>query len=269
MFTFSKIFWLVFSPGKLVVVALIVGTALLYTRYWRTGRLFVGAAMVFMVLIGIFPIGYRLTEILENRFPANPPLPAEISGIVVLGGTVMPHLSEARGQPALTDGSERLVEMIHLGRRYPEAKLIFSGGSGSLSQPDLKETVVAKAVLDRLGFDDSRVVYESRSRNTQENAIYALSEANPGPSDVWVLVTSAKHMPRAMGAFRAAGWSRLIAYPVDYSTDGTMSFDLGFGPLNGLDRLDGALREWVGLAAYRFLDRTKTFFPAPSPFPDN
>ena len=269
MFTFSKIFWMVFSPENLLVVALIVGSVLLFTRYARAGRWIVAAAMTIFVLVGVFPVGYRIVEALENRFPANPPLPPHIAGIVVLGGTVNPGLSVARGQPATTDGAERLIEFIHLARRYPEAALIFSGGSGSLSQSDLKETEVAREILNRLGFPDGRVKYENRSRNTHENALYSLERARPAPDDVWILVTSAIHMPRAVGSFRAAGWKRLIPYPVDYTTDGTGSFEIGFGPIGGVQRLALGVREWTGLAAYRILGRTDVLYSGPAPITDN
>lgn len=269
MFTLSKIFWLIFSPGNFLILLLVLAAVLLFCGWRRTGTLLVSLVAAVFVTVGVFPIGYKLSETLENRFPANPPLPARVDGIVVLGGTVIPTLTHARGQPALTDGSERLIEFIHLARRYPAARLVFSGGSGSLTDQELKETEVARAVLDRLGFDDSRVMYEGRSRNTHENALYSREMARPGPGETWVLVTSAMHMPRAMGAYRAAGWTDVVAYPVDYSTTGTGSFELGFGPVGGLTKLSAAAHEWAGLAAYRIMGRIDVLFPGPGKLPDN
>lgn len=269
MFILSKIFWLVFSPTKLVFLGLLVGTLLLFTRYRRAGRYLVAAGMGAWLFVGIFPVGDAFTEILENRFPANPALPVQVDGIVVLGGTVNPLMTDARGQPSVTDGNERLIEFIHLARMYPAAKLVFSGGSGALSQQHLKETTVAKAVFDRLGFDASRVFYENRSRNTHENAAYSLEWAKPTKGENWLLITSARHMPRAVGSFRAAGWTDLIPYPVDYATFGTGDFTLSFDPFGGLKSLDGAVREWIGLLVYRLLGRTGDLFPGPGSVGDN
>ena len=65
----------------------------------------------------------------------------------------------------------------------------------------------------------SRLTLEDRSRNTIENAVYSKALAQPKPGERWLLVTSALHMPRAMGAFRQAGFA-VEAYPVDYQTNG-------------------------------------------------
>ena len=67
-------------------------------------------------------------------------------------------------------------------------------------------------------------------------------------------------MPRSVGIFRRAGWP-VLAYPVDYRTAGELTWSPDL--LSGLDALNESLREWVGLAAYRLMDRTDAWFPAP------
>ncbi len=66
-------------------------------------------------------------------------------------------------------------------------------------------------------------------------------------------MTSAFHMPRAIGCFRAAGFAPL-ADPVDYRWLGAVS--LGFDVAGGLDDLDLAVHEYSGLVSYRVLGRT-------------
>ncbi|MEK9645542.1 MAG: YdcF family protein [Alphaproteobacteria bacterium] len=263
MFTLSKIFWLVFAPGKIIVIVLTLGAVLLFTPWRRTGRALVVAITAVLVLLGIFPVGYAMLEGLENRFPANPPLPEKVAGVIVLGGTVNPGLTVDRGQPALTDGAERLTEFIRIGRLYPDAKLVFSGGSGSLSRIYLKETSVARDLINSIGFPPDRVVFEGDSRNTHENAVLTRDIMTPKAGETWVLVTSALHMPRAVGCFRAAGWPNIVPYPVDYRTDGKGRFNLRFEPFGGIARVSEALREWIGLAVYRLLGRTETLYPRP------
>jgi uncharacterized SAM-binding protein YcdF (DUF218 family) len=268
MFAFSKIFWMLVNPVTLFLALFLLGTALLFTRFRRFGRTLVATAATLMLLIGIFPVGGWLTERLENRFPANPAIPSEITGIIVLGGTINQYLTVSRKQPSLSAGGERLTEFVYLARRFPEAQLMFSGGSGSLIDQTLKEADAARMFFNRMGLPDDRVKYEAQARNTLENSLYSKELAGDDASGTWVLVTSAFHMPRAMGVFRQAGW-RIIPYPVDYYTDGRESFSLGFQPFRGMADLIRASHEWIGLLAYRILGRTGTFFPAPGDPSDN
>jgi uncharacterized SAM-binding protein YcdF (DUF218 family) len=269
MFVLSKIFWIVLNPGNLFAFALLAGTILLFTRYRRTGRILVSGAAVFLLIVAVFPIGASLIERLENRFPGNPDIPRDIAGIIVLGGTINQYLTVTRGQPSMTTGGERLTETVYLGRKFPWARIIFSGGSGALIDQDLKEADAARMFFDRMGMPSNRVEYESASRNTLENARFSLKIAgDSGKNQRWVLVTSAAHMPRAMGVFRKAGWN-VIAFPVDYWTDGYLELRLGFYPVAGLTQLNLAMREWMGLIAYRILGRTSAILPSPGTRTDN
>jgi uncharacterized SAM-binding protein YcdF (DUF218 family) len=113
-----------------------------------------------------------------------------------------------------------------------------------------------------MGLDTGRIVFEDRSRNTWENARYSYDLVKPQPGERWLLVTSAKHMPRSVGVFRKVGWP-VIAYPADYLTGRDGPLMPGFGFLAGLDGLEKGTREWTGLIAYRLLGRTDTLFPSP------
>lgn len=269
MFVLSKIFWLVLNPGNLFAFFLICGSILLFTRFRRTGRWFVSGAAAFIVLVGFFPAGSWMIENLENRFPANPEIPADIDGIVALGGTINTHLTASRDQPALTDGGERLTELIYLARRYPNARLIFSGGSGALIDDSLREADAARLFFERMGLPKDRIVYERDSRNTQENAIFSQRlVGESAKTGKWILLTSAAHMPRAMGVFRKTGWN-IQAFPVDFASDGQGRFSLGFRPMSGLVTLNTATREWIGLLAYRILGRTSVFVPSAENLSDN
>tara|TARA_R110000868_G_scaffold102886_1_gene283473 strand:- start:2345 stop:3154 length:810 start_codon:yes stop_codon:yes gene_type:complete len=269
MFVLSKIFWLVLNPGNVVTFILFLGSVLLFTRFRRTGRWLVSGACVFLIVVGTIPFGAWLIENLENRFPANPSIPAEIDGVIVLGGTINQFITAARQQPSLSDGAERLTELVYLARRFPDAKLIFSGGSGALVDRGLSEADAARLFYDRMGLTGDRIQYEDESRNTYENAILSqVIAGDSAKSGRWVLVTSALHMPRAMGVFRRTGWN-VLAYPVDYLSDGSGRFTLGFNPLVGLGHLNKALREWTGLLAYRILGRTSAIVPSAKVAADN
>jgi uncharacterized SAM-binding protein YcdF (DUF218 family) len=151
-----------------------------------------------------------------------------------------------------------------LARQFPDAKLVFTGGTGSLLEPNLREADAAARFLYRLGVDPSRVLFERKSRNTFENAVFTRQAVQPGPADRWLLVTSARHMPRAVGAFRQAGW-RVDPFPVDYRTRRTLNPWRNLNFSARLGALRAALREWVGLAFYYATGRSSALFPAPVP----
>ena len=108
-----------------------------------------------------------------------------------------------------------LTAFVGLARKYPDAKLVFSGGAASLTHPELKETLVARQLFSDLGLDTSRVIFEDRARKTSENAILTYALVQPKPDQTWLLITSAIHMPRSVGVFRRAGWRILPYQPVD------------------------------------------------------
>ena len=262
MFILSKLVGLLTSPVNMVGLGLAVGTFLLFTRLFRLGRLILTLECVILALVASLPLNQWLIAPLENRF-SQPALPSKVSGIVVLGGAIDPVTSAQRGQPNLGSAADRLTALVELGTRFPDAKIIFTGGSGSLTEQRYKEADYVADYLRRIGFDPTRVVFENQSRNTYENALYSLRLARPSPNEEWILVTSAAHMPRSMGVFRKAGWD-VIPWPVDYSTGGPQDGgELRFNLQAGLGVLGGALHEWLGLVSYRLLGWSGDFFPAP------
>lgn len=261
LFFLSKVLWTLLLPGNLFFLALTVAAALLWSRWRRFGRRLLVVSLAAAAFVAIVPLGSLLVAPLEDRFPAIDP-PDRVDGIIVLGGSVSPLLTATRGQPALNRNAERLVAFVELARRYPEARLVFTGGSASLFRQDLKESDVARRVFRQMGFDPARVEFESESRNTHENALFSRDLVRPQPAETWLLVTSARHMPRAWGAFEAAGWST-IPYPVDYTTTGEYEIVGGFDMAGGLQSLASGLHGWIGLAYYYALGRIDDPFPGP------
>ena len=113
-----------------------------------------------------------------------------------------------------------------------------------------------------MSVDTARILFERAAHNTFENGVYAKELANPTPGEKWLLVTSAMYMPRAVGVFRKAGWT-VTPYPVDYTTGGGGGFGVGFNLTRRGESMHRALREWIGLVAYRMLGRTDAVFSAP------
>ena len=84
---------------------------------------------------------------------------------------------------------------------------------------------------------------------------------HPKPHEKWILVTSAAHMPRSVLLFQHFGWN-VIPYPVDYHTDGSMSYELTFNPCHIVALWTHSLHEWVGLLYTYVKGNSETILPS-------
>ena len=261
-FLASKIFWFVAEPVSLAIVVGVLGLLLGFTRFARAGRVLMAGAIIALAVGLLTPLGAFLLRPLEERFPpppANIPAPA---GIIVLGGAVDAERSEARGQIFLTSDGSRLTTAVDLARRYPAARLVFTGGLGTFREGP-PEAIGARKLWLSLGVPAERMTFEANSRDTWENAVFTRDLVKPKPGETWLLVTSAWHMPRSVGIFRRLGFD-LIPYPVAYRTFGDQrDFLLSPYMAHRVFMLDYGIREWVGLLAYRLAGKTDALFPAP------
>ena len=261
-FVLSKTLGLFMAPSNLMAALGLIGIALLFTRFRRLASWLIVTSLVLIVFAGYSPLGNLLLLPLEQRFPPWDVSRGAPAGIVVLGGAINPKISLARGVVALNGSAERITVTAELAHRYPNARIVLSGGTSSLNPNTPREAPVALKELVALGVAHDRIAIDERSRNTIENAVFSHLLANPKADERWILVTSAAHMPRAIAVFRAAGFS-VEAYPVDYQTDGRNDV-IGLHSLpEGLEMTDQAIHEWAGLVIYRLAGRTSKLFPAP------
>jgi len=263
-FILGKIFWLVAAPGNFLALLLVAGVVRLALSRGRRGFAWIATATFGLAAIAVLPIGEWLVLPLENRFPLPAPLANHVDGIIVLGGAVEDIIGEARATVALNEAAARLTDAELLARRYPSARILVSGGDRYLMATGFPEAGIMQRFLTERGIDAGRIIAESRSRTTYENAVFGREEAKPKPGETWLLVTSALHMPRAVGCFRQAGWM-VLPYPVDYRTTGEFSAAPVFSLAHELTLVTAAMREWLGLAAYRLLGHTDALLPAAVP----
>ena len=252
------------SPINLLLLGALVGVLLCYGRRARFGRALALTAILIFVAAATLPVGALLVAPLENRFPVPPPdlLPPE--GIIVLGGAIDDVTSAARGQTVFDEGGERVTEAVILAKRFPQARIVYTSGTNSVLGGSSTEALQARKLMSQMGIAPERVTIEDRSRNTDENARFTAAIVHPEPSQHWLIVTSAFHMPRAMGVFEKVGFNA-IAYPVSFYTRGRWSDDLrlSFKPGRNLQVFEIALHEWIGLAAYWASGRIDHLFPRP------
>lgn len=262
-FVLSKTIGTMLMPINFLIGIGVLGAILLVTRWAVLGRRLLAFSVLALALCGFSPIGRLLILPLEERFPPWDASHGAPDGIVVLGGAIDPDLSAALGRPALGHSGERIVATAELARRYPNARIIYSGGNANLIGDDsAKEADYGLAMLEQLGVAKARLTAERQSRNTVENAEFVKAVAKPREGERWLLVTSAFHMPRAMGLFRRAGF-KVEAYPVDRRATKSEAFSFYSVAMNGLERTEIATREWIGLTAYRLTGKIDQFFPGP------
>jgi uncharacterized SAM-binding protein YcdF (DUF218 family) len=261
-FVLSKVLGFFALPSNLMVALGLAGLLVMATRRRRVGAAMVVVSLLLIAGFGLLPFGKALIAPLENRFPPWSEGSGPIAGIVVLGGAIDPDFTAAHGID-LNEAAERLTVIPQLARTYPAARIIYSGGNGRLVLRDRSEAEVAAPLIESFGVPADRLTLEDKSRNTWENAVYSKALARPQPGERWLLVTSASHMPRAIGSFRQAGFE-VEAYPVDYRVRGPEDLFIPFEDVaRGLRRTDAATREWIGLVAYWLTGKSSALFPAP------
>ncbi len=231
--------------------------------WWRATRrigIVLGSLMLVVVgAIGLLPLHDWMIRPMEEYFPV-PELPPQVDGVIVLGGAERPDIMAERGWPELNSNADRLIGFVALARQYPTAKLVFSGGAAiPRGNGEVTEADVAAAVFAKLGLAPERVIYEKASRNTAENARLSYALAQPKPGEIWILVSSARHLPRAVNTFVALGWP-VVPYPVDYLTGPKPKLE--FSPLQRLFGFNFVAREMLGLLWYRLQGRTSDLLPS-------
>ena len=252
-------FWLKSLAGKLVMplgavqALLAVGLVLLFRKRPVAGRALILTAALILYLFSLSPVADLMARPLEEAYPVARPesLPPDLAAVVVLSGGVLDRLDLPPAARLGGDTLQRTLEGVRLWRARPEARLILCGGEWS-GRPGIPSPAELMADLaESLGVDRGRIVMEKASRDTFENALEA---ARLLEGSDFALVTSARHLPRAMAIFRKLGREPIPA-PTDHKIR-------AFGPefvllpsLGALSSTQESLHEYFGLAWYWLTDR--------------
>lgn len=255
----ARIFWIFLTPLTLIALLFAAGLA----AYWRSrsaGLLAVTA--VLFLIFGLFPVGHNLTVWLEKQYTAPAPISRDIKGIIVLGGIFDTVLTQKTGRVSANDHIERMTAFVELARTHPRARLVFSGGAGQLGPDaaDAREAEDAKAYLAAIGYGALPVEYESASRNTYENARNTMTMIRPAQDEKWIVVTSAYHMPRAVGTFKALGW-HVIPHVADMKTDGAYRLMPSLNVARNFALLDLSIKELIGTLVYYITGKSAVALP--------
>ncbi len=261
-FVISKVFWALVQPLSATLLLAVLGGILIAFGKRRLGLVAGALGVLVLGLTGFTTLGALMIGPLEDRFERPAQLPATVSAIVMLGGASSGTVSAARGTTELTVAGDRFVETLRLAQLYPQAKVVVTGGVGSIESEGETEAATAERFFTGLGIAPERLVLEDQARNTAENADFtvALLGELDGPA---IMVTSAFHMPRSMGLFRKAGLE-MLPWPTDYRSTGeeNVGFDIR-NPVDNLTTATTAIKEWIGLLVYHWTGKIDELVPAP------
>lgn len=248
------------SPYNLFVILLVVALLLLLFNFQKQAKILLSFLTLGILVLSFFSIGDWLLYPLESRFQHNPELPDRVDGIIVLGGSVIPSVSSEWQQLETYSSHERLSSFIELAYRYPQAKLVLSGGNASLNRNQPSEADIVRDYFLRAGLQEERLILENQSRNTAENASMTKHLVKPQLQENWILITSAYHMPRSVGLFCRQGWP-MLPYPVDHQTIPSRLYKFNFNLSDHANNLEAAIHEWVGLLAYYVTGKIDSLLP--------
>ena len=260
-FYLSKYIWAVISPDSLFIILLTLCLLLFLLKQAKKATLLLGVLVFCTLFLSFFSVGDWMLYPLESRFQHNPDLPEQVDGIIVLGGSVLPEMSVEWQQLETNQFHERLSSFIQLAQIYPDARLVFSGGNASTDEYKPTEAQIAEPYLLKSGISPERLLIENKARNTAENVSYARQMASPQSKETWLMITTAYHMPRAMGVFCQQNW-KVIPYPVDHQTLPSKLYQPGFSLIYHANHLVLASHEWLGLLTYYLSGKTQHRFPS-------
>ncbi|MCF8474225.1 MAG: YdcF family protein [Emcibacter sp.] len=258
----SRGIWLLIQPSNFLFLLLLLAALLIWKGHKKSGLSIIGVCLTLYLLVMTSFLTNLFMVPLEKRFSSytNSVDHAPYSGIIVLGGAERINYSTYHDQVVLDDAAERLIEAAKLARQFPTLPIIYCGGGRRDGM--MTESVIAEKFFTEAGIDLNRIRFDDKSYNTYTNALEAKKLIKPDEVGQWLLVTSAFHMPRAVGVYRKALIS-IQPYPVDYRTE------LNAFKINPPDagqtfqKLDYAIHEWVGLMIYYLTGHSDDLYPAP------
>ncbi len=257
----SKTLDLFLSPLGWALILLLASLALWRRR--RAARALLAAAASLLYLASAGAVANGLVALVEE--PAERTWRPEVTydAVIVLAGAVDAAASRASGELEFGAAADRVTRAFELLREGRARDALLTGGLVFPIPGEAGESSQVAALLERWGVPRQRLVVEDGSRNTHQNAVESAKIVTQRGWRTLLLVTSAAHMPRALGCFHAAGLAP-DALPVDRRAGGSR------GPSGWIPRAEAlaastdALRELAGRVVYRVMGYTQASAAPPA-----
>ncbi len=248
-FLLSKVLTLFFYPFTVVIIISIINSFLIKGI---KNKVLLLTPILLLSFFSTFPVSQFLIRSLELEYPPQDKNKlVKYDAIVVLGGAIN-ILSYYRDIVEMGSSSERMTESVILYNHKISDTILFTGGSGVLFQQDMNEAFYAKKFFKEFDVPEKDLLFDDKSKNTYENALFSKEILNNYRKNNILLITSAFHMKRATGVFEKQGFI-VKAYPTDYkSLMDTLNWDTFIPSPSYLEISTIALKEWVGILVYKY-----------------
>lgn len=265
MSLFGVLHWIfgwIINIDVILSVVFLVGFLFFFSKRCQSlSRSFIKVFGLLFILLVVVPVGPWGGTFLENRFPRIETIDSDVVGAILLGGSFDRPVTVARGMLSYTPAAGRLNGFVELAKQNPRLKLVFTGGGTAIAGAE-SESAIAKRLFSVMGLDTSSIIFEDTSKDTIQNATHSFELVKPKPGEKWLLVTSAIHMPRAVGLFEGAGWS-VVPYPVDYHTTGRYDKVPNLSIAKAFYAWHFAVREFVAMTNNYINGHSKVWLPSP------
>ena len=257
-FYVAKIFWLIINPFNILII-LSLSTFLAYFLDFKKIKLIsIFFLSISFIIFCILPTGNYLIYQLEKNFHDYADLSKikKIDGIIIMGGSTNPYLSKIYNQTMFLSSAERMIEAKRVINKFPNAKIIFTGGSSKMINNKYKESSDAKKFFLQNKIDINNIIFEDNARNTFENILKSEKISNRNENEKWLIISSAYHLTRSINVAKKIGWN-LQPYATDFQVPKKFRFYVSIDFFSNLASMQLATHEWIGILYYFFTGRTE------------
>ncbi len=246
-FFLSKVLvWLIY-PLSLGVLLLILAYGAALLRKKAPFHILFWLGFLVLYLFSIEPVADFLLRPLERKCSLAQGSDLKADAIVVLSGDVKKRVSPGSD---IEVGGNRVLKAVRLYKSGAAPIILMTGGSGDLFDQSFKESVLMKDLAVEFGVPKEKIIIETESRNTRENALYAKRLLDKNNVKRIILITSAFHLPRSCALFKKVGID-VIPVGTDFRATDEQYNPFSFIPSSGnLSQSSVALKEYVAIFTY-------------------
>jgi uncharacterized SAM-binding protein YcdF (DUF218 family) len=242
LYIIKFIYGFLLPPGIYIILLFLLGCFM-----YKKNRVYARIVITLTILSYLFSAeitGELMIKSLEQRY--QPPAHPYGDVIVMLGGGATTDTPDIDGPGQLSgSAANRLLTTVRIYKEV-NAPIIVSGGN--VYSDSGNEAQIAKRQLVSLGVPENKIIMETKSLNTTQNAEFTKRILDNDHFKNPILVTSAFHMARSVKNFTNVGVP-VEPYPTDYRVNQKTQWYLNKLVPSDLSALRITLKEYLGLMA--------------------